>query len=437
MSLSGDHYKRLEEALLYAFPDKPSLSRMLWYELNKNLDTIAGEDNLQNIVCRLIKTADAERWVPDLINAARKSIPRNELLKNIADELLPLLSSSKGKVPNFKNKPEYEITPEPEPPTKTPPTPPKRRKFLELVIFGSGGLAIALLTSEFIKNVNPPIIPPFNITPPPKPPKPPIPPLETFEFDVVTVDSEGNITNSQTNKAKFFKEDLGNDINLEMVKIPGHCFTMGTKNEEIEKLVKQFGEAIRTDLEHEQPPQKVDIPTFFMGKFEVTQEQYEQVMGEGEPKKLHQNQSNIKFKADKHPVIFVSWKDAEEFCKKLNQKTGRTYRLPTEAEWEYAARAGTTTPFYFGETITRNVVNYNSSGTTEVGKFPYPNNFGLYDMHGNVDEWCKDHKDKDTSLRARRGGSWLHAPEIARSARRGWWREGTQETGFRVMWDIS
>ena len=108
------------------------------------------------------------------------------------------------------------------------------------------------------------------------------------------------------------------------------------------------------------------------------------------------------FKGEKRPVEKVSWDEAVEFCKKLSQKTGKTYRLPSEAEWEYACRAGTTTPFYFGETITPDLVNYNGNypygsapkgeyreQTTDVGKFP-PNSFGLYDMHGNVWEWCED-----------------------------------------------
>jgi formylglycine-generating enzyme required for sulfatase activity len=129
-----------------------------------------------------------------------------------------------------------------------------------------------------------------------------------------------------------------------------------------------------------------------MKKFEVTQEQYQQIMGS--------NPSN--FKGAKRPVEKVSWNDAVEFCKKLSQKTRHKYRLPSEAEWEYACRAGTTTPFHFGETITTELTNYDgdytyASGlkgkyrkqTTEVGTFP-PNAFGLYDMHGNVWEWCQD-----------------------------------------------
>jgi formylglycine-generating enzyme required for sulfatase activity len=129
----------------------------------------------------------------------------------------------------------------------------------------------------------------------------------------------------------------------------------------------------------------VKIAPFFMGKYEVTQEQYQAVMGN--------NPSS--FKGAKRPVENVRWNEAVEFCRKLSEKTGKNYRLPAEAEWEYACRAGTTTPFYFGDTITPDLVNYYGNEpygfapkglfrkqTTEVGSFG-PNSFGLYDMHGN------------------------------------------------------
>ncbi len=152
-----------------------------------------------------------------------------------------------------------------------------------------------------------------------------------------------------------------------------------------------------------------------------------------------------KFQGVDNPVETVSWDDAVEFCKKLSQKTGRTYRLPSEAEWEYACRAGTTRPFYFGETITTDLVNYNGTTTpygsapngvyreetTKVGKFP-PNAFGLYDMHGNMWEWCQDVwnnnysqaptdgsarlNGNDNQIKLLRGGSWNLFPAYCRSA---------------------
>jgi formylglycine-generating enzyme required for sulfatase activity len=153
----------------------------------------------------------------------------------------------------------------------------------------------------------------------------------------------------------------------------------------------------------------------------------------------------------------VSWQDAAAFCKKLSQQTGRTYRLPSEAEWEYACRAGITTPFHFGATITTDLANYicNSYGngpkgvyrrqTTDVGSFP-PNVFGLHDMHGNVWEWCADHwhdnydgaptdgtawlSSDESESRLLRGGSWSSLPWNCRSAHRFRYARDFRNCGF-------
>jgi formylglycine-generating enzyme required for sulfatase activity len=248
--------------------------------------------------------------------------------------------------------------------------------------------------------------------------------LQTLNFETVTVDSKGTINNRRKLSASHFAEDLGNGVTLEMVQIPGGTFTMGSPENEAGRL------------ESEGPQHQVKVPSFFMGRYVVTQAQYQAIMGS--------NPAN--FKGDKRPVEQVSWDDAVEFCKKLSQKTGRTYRLPSEAEWEYACRAGTTTPFYFGETITTDLVNYNGdypygsapkgeyrNQTTEVGEFP-PNAFGLYDMHGNIWEWCEDvynenYQDaprdgsawltgKDNDRKLLRGGSWILYAVLGRAANR-------------------
>jgi formylglycine-generating enzyme required for sulfatase activity len=327
-----------------------------------------------------------------------------------------------------------------------------RRQFLQMLLWGGVGLGIAVVSGEIFKGHNQPTSTPKSTNQPiskpestnqptskpestnqatPTPestnqatPTPTGLPMWTVEFETVTVDETGQIIKrDSSNQAKFFKEDLGNGITLEMVYIPGGSFKMGSP----------AGEKRR--FSDESPQHDVNVPAFYMGRFEVTQEQYQQVMGK--------NPSN--FKGAKRPVEQVSWSDAIAFCNKLSQKTGRKYRLPSEAEWEYACRAGTKTPFYFGETITTELANYNGESiyaaepkgkylgqTTEVGSFP-PNAFGLYDMHGNVSEWCQDtwHDsyegapkdgsawgDNNNDSHLLRGGSWDDNPRFCRSADR-------------------
>ncbi|MEH1938205.1 MAG: bifunctional serine/threonine-protein kinase/formylglycine-generating enzyme family protein [Nostoc sp.] len=251
-------------------------------------------------------------------------------------------------------------------------------------------------------------------------------------------------------KPKDFIENLGNGVTLEMVQIPGGTFMMGSPE----------GEAERRD--HESPQHQVRVPKFFMGKYAVTQAQYQAIMGGNIFQKIIGNNNPSSFKGEKRPVEGVSWDEAVEFCKKLSQKAGKTYRLPSEAEWEYACRAGTTTPFYFGETITTDLANYDGKKypygsapkgeyreqTIDVGKFP-PNSFGLYDMHGNVWELCLDvyndnyqdaPKDgsawltgKDNSRTLARGGSWNFNARYCRSANRAWSADPGSNTGFRVV----
>ncbi|MGB3642158.1 MAG: bifunctional serine/threonine-protein kinase/formylglycine-generating enzyme family protein [Rivularia sp. (in: cyanobacteria)] len=279
-------------------------------------------------------------------------------------------------------------------------------------------------------------------------------------------------------QAEGFTEDLGNGVILEMVKIPGGSFIMGAPKDE------------EKSRDRERPQHKVNIQPFFMGKYQVNQEQYERITGK--------NPSH--FQGKKRPVETVNWYDAVEFCTKLSKLTGKEYRLPSEAEWEYACRAGTTTPFHFGETITTDLANYNGNRhlrytlyvrrpsplppslrgkggfkasprngerfeegsfsfpemsnryrygaapkgvfrqkTTDVGSFP-GNPFGLYDMHGNISEWCLDdwhdnyegapsdssawfndnnNLSQKTGTGCLRGGCWDFSPDLCRSASRG------------------
>ncbi len=205
--------------------------------------------------------------------------------------------------------------------------------------------------------------------------------------------------------------------------------------------------------EDEGPQHGVTVESFLMGKYPVTQAEWRAVAA------LPQVERNLDadpsyFKGDDCPVEQVSWYEAMEFCARLSAHTGREYRLPTEAEWEYACRAGTTTRYHFGDTLTSELANYDANQTTEVGSCP-PNAFGLYDMHGNVWEWCQDHwhknykgaptdgspwltKDSD-AYRVLRGGSWYFIPRICRSASRNDDRPGNRNfyIGFRVVANVA
>jgi formylglycine-generating enzyme required for sulfatase activity len=231
----------------------------------------------------------------------------------------------------------------------------------------------------------------------------------------------------------IFVEDLGNGVILEMAAIPGGTFIMGSPPEEL------------GHQKYESPQHSVTVQPFFMGKYQVTQAQWRFVAQLAQVnRELEQDPSN--FKGDNRPVEQVSWYDAVEFCDRLSNHTKEQYRLPSEAEWEYTCRAGTTTPFYCGETISTDLANYDGNytygggakgvfrgETTAVGSFGVANNFGLYDMHGNVYEWCQDHwhnnyegaptdgsawlsNKKDSNRRLLRGGSWYYSPENCRSA---------------------
>ena len=205
--------------------------------------------------------------------------------------------------------------------------------------------------------------------------------------------------------------DIGKDVKLEMVLVPAGKFKMGSPESE-----KGHSKA---ETQHEVTLTK----PFCMGKYEVTQEQWTAVMGN--------NPSSTK--GAKLPVTDVSWEDCQEFIKKLNANTKGGYRLPTEAEWEYACRAGTTTAYSFGDNITPKEANYSDSKIFKpvaVGSYQ-PNAFGLYDMHGNVWEWCEDwYGDYPTGAvidpkgpamgedRVLRGGSFVSDVLMARSSLR-------------------
>ena len=205
----------------------------------------------------------------------------------------------------------------------------------------------------------------------------------------------------------------------EMVVVPAGSYLMGSKPDPSSKF-KPGPE--------EQPQHKVTLKSFALGKYEITQEQWSAI--------VDNNPST--YKGRSLPVQQVSWDDIQEFIQKLNAKTGASYRLPTEAEWEYAARAGSTTLFSSGDEETQLRLyawfdEIRSAGPKPVGQ-KLPNQFKLYDMHGNVWEWVEDCYTKNYAdapvdgraaaakvgcLRVNRGGSWWAGSEYSRSASRG------------------
>jgi len=273
--------------------------------------------------------------------------------------------------------------------------------------------------------------------PTPAPPRPEEPPAEAPP-DVPPTASPAKpatVTSSQTRtasrpmveppvpsppaEAAQAGEVITNSIGIKMVLIPAGEFLMGSPDSDEDADT------------WEKPQHRVKITRpFYLGVYPVTQEEYERVMGK--------NPSD--FKGDRQrPVETVSWNDAAEFCRRLSEKEGKTYRLPTEAEWEYACRAGRTTKWCFGDSQSQ-LADYawyddNSGGTTHPVGEKKPNAWGLYDMHGNVYEWCDDWYDEDyysaspaadpkgpdsTAYRVLRGGSWDFDPWVTRSADRGW-----------------
>jgi eukaryotic-like serine/threonine-protein kinase len=324
-----------------------------------------------------------------------------------------------------------------------------RRKMLQFGAMAGSSLGLAIAfepVARVIRGTNPPPSGPI-ILPGPTPPILSGLSLKEQSFKSVILDSKGKLLDEPEGNNKYLEEDLGNGVKLRMIMIPGGTFSMGSTDQEL----------LRSD--DEGPVRTVKVPDFFMGQFVVTQEQWKVVSQSRQIRKfLKPSPSQFDGNAN-YPVEKVNWFEALEFCDRLAQLTKRPYRLPSEAEWEYACRARTQTPFHTGPTITTKYANYlgtddnrGQSGiisgnygdgpkggfvgqTVEVDKFP-PNAFGLYQMHGNVWEWCLDTQHSnykkapadgsvwqdanvdENSDRSLRGGSWYYSPRYCRSASR-------------------
>ncbi len=242
--------------------------------------------------------------------------------------------------------------------------------------------------------------------------------VQTSNNNIITVDATGKETNRRTVQGKYFLEDKislpSGAKAIEMALIPVGGFRMEMPST---------------------PTQNISFAKdFYVSRYAVTQSQWFAVMGTDYDKdgfKKRFSELDNKFKGDNRPIVVVSWNDAKAYCVKLSEKTGRSYRLPTESEWEYGCRANTITAFHFGETITPDLVNYDGNYpyanavkgtyrqvTTDVGNFP-PNEWGLYDTHGNVWEWCEDVWHENYNGIPQDGSAWLHGGEQATRLLRG------------------
>ena len=272
-------------------------------------------------------------------------------------------------------------------------------------------------------------------------------------FQTVRLDHTGQVVGNTELQVPARTEQLPGGSTLEMLWLPGGAFMMGSPETEAGRWA------------NEGPRHEELLKPFYLGRFPVTQAQWRAV-AQLPPARLPLKPEPFYFKGDDAlPAEYISWPEAEEFCARLTQATGRKYRLPSEAEWEYACRGGTQTPFSFGETVTPEFVNYDGEypygqaaaqltrgRPTPAGALGVANSFGFYDMHGNVWEWCRDvwYDSYDAITgdgRARgvtgavdgrprvcRGGSWLNLARYCRSAARCHYNAGVHgsQIGFRV-----
>lgn len=281
-------------------------------------------------------------------------------------------------------------------------------------------------------------------------------------FTVVKVNAQGEVIEQLEQQAEQSLVMLPGEVPLSLVRIPQGQLWMGAqKNEE-------------GAYDDEYPRHQVSVPSFWMGQYPVTQRQWQAIAGLSKVK-VDLDPECSYFKGETLPVECMTWYQAIEFCERLSRHSGQDYRLPTEAEWEYACRVGTETPFHFGATITTDLANYQGQDweykgktypgkygqgpygefrerTTPVSQFAGSNAFGVFDMHGNVWEWCLDHwhdhymnaptngtawlNTNDNHSRVLRGGSWINDPRDCRSATR--LRYGpdgqlSSVVGFRVV----
>lgn len=320
-----------------------------------------------------------------------------------------------------------------------PPGPDTRPLYLRPAFFVVCVICFVLLTYIGWRRAKLPDIPKENAPPEP---------LYSIDFSHTQIDPDGRVITKKPEQSTAYSEELGGGNRIEMVAIQPGVFEMGSLPNE-PYYEKQEG-----------PRHPVQVGGFFISRFEITQQQWEAVAAA--PKvRVDLPPKPSTFIGPDRPVEGVTWEQAKEFCQRLSNMTGRLYRLPTEAEWEFSCRAGTTTPFCFGETINSALANYQATKpyahegrgeyrreTIPVGSLGAANYFGLLDVHGNVSEWCEDRFGPypDTFIveptgpesgndRVVRGGSWRSYPWECRSAARAGFHKDYKrnDIGFRIV----
>ena len=461
MRLTGKQIGQLRDVILDAYTDPEELRMDILVGMEINLTHIASGATYQTRVFTLIERFQAEERLEEFVDILVEKRPRNSTLKQYQQLMQNVQSEAdlvktQVKEENRQTKQITQIIKESEPEIRSHP---ELVEVPEQVTDVLPSYVLPVLPQEDSENS-----------------------LSTLELETVYVDSRGQITTKKDVSVSYYDQPIPNNEDpICMVSIPQGEFWMGSPESEEGRY------------EDESPQHLVKVPAFFMSQTPITQAQWKAIASlpqEGKELKL----APSRFKGDDLPVEKVTWQDAIEFCARLSRLTGRNYRLPSEAEWEYACRAipnqvakksnqiPVYPPFHFGETLTSNLANYRATEiyqqeakgeyrekTTPVRSFP-PNAFGLYDVHGNIREWCLDpwhenyeraredgkvwdENDNDTRYldilsninvliedgrtHILRGGSWNSAPQDCRSASRYHLGRGLSEpVGFRPVFSV-
>ena len=456
MRLTGKEIGKLRDAILDAYTDLEELRMDILVGMDINLTHIVSGSTYQTRVFTLIERFQSEERLEEFVDILVEKRPRNSTLKQYQQLMQNVQSEAdlvkiQVKEENRQTKQIVQIIKESEP---------EIRNYPELIE-----------VPEQVTDVVPSDVLPVT------PQEDSRNSLSTLELETVYVDSRGQITTKKDVSVSYYDQPIPNNEDpICMVSIPQGEFWMGSPESE------------KGRYSYESPQHFVKVPAFFMSQTPITQAQWKAIASLPEERKRLEPDPS-RFKGDNLPVERVTWQDAIEFCARLSRLTGRNYRLPSEAEWEYACRAipnpiakksnqkPVYLPFHFGETLTSDLANYDATEiyqqeakgefrgkTTPIRKFP-SNVFGLYDMHGNVREWCLDpwhdnykgapgdgkvwdkednnnrYQDilsninvliEDDGIHVLRGGAWSFVPRSCRSACRDYYVSNYDYVGFRL-----